>query len=95
MRVLVFPGGSQLGLEVNRSLRYCKDIELFCANSNVSNHARYIYRNYIAASNITDENWLRKINEIIGKFKIDFVYPANDDVMMKLSENRDFIQILC
>jgi hypothetical protein len=45
-RVLVFPGGTEIGLEINKSLRDCKEVELFSAGDDVSNHAPFVFRHH-------------------------------------------------
>lgn len=43
LSVLVFPGGTEIGLEIWRSLKDCKEIRLYSAGSEVSNHAPYVF----------------------------------------------------
>jgi len=77
--VLVFPCGSEIGLEIYRSLRYEKFINLIGA-STVSDHGAYIYENYLEGIRKED------IKELVKKIKIDYIFPAHDDTMCYLSK---------
>lgn len=89
--VLVFPCGSEIGLEIHNALKYSKDFNLF-GGSSVDDHGKYVYKNYIEGIPfIDDENFIDFINEIIKKFSIDLIYPAHDDVVLKLSEEKNNI----
>jgi len=87
-KVLIFPGGTEIGLEINKALRNCKDIILYSANSNVSNHAPYVFRNYFIVPDIKSKNWLKELNKIIVNKQIDYIYPAYDDIIIALAENQ-------
>jgi len=86
-RVLVFPGCTEIGLEIWKSLRYCKDIALCSAASDVSNHAPYVFKNHFAVSDVHSHNWIDILGEVVSKHEIDFIFPAHDDVVVALAEN--------
>lgn len=87
--VLVFPCGSEIGLEIHNALKYSKDFKLF-GGSSVDDHGKFVYQNYIPdIPFIDDENLLGYLNQTIEKFGIDLIYPAHDDVVLKLSEIKD------
>lgn len=90
--VLVFPGGTEIGLEICKSLQYCKDIKLFSAGSNVSNHAPFIFQNHFVIPDIYSVNWIEAINEIIAAHAIDYIFPAYDDVILTLAQNSEKIK---
>jgi predicted ATP-grasp superfamily ATP-dependent carboligase len=93
INVLVFPCGSEIGLEIHNSLKWSTHINLFGASSVHSNHGRFVYKNYYEELPfITDSNFIKEINQIIVKYKINFLYPANDDTILFLSENREKIK---
>jgi len=46
-RVLVFPCGSEIGLEINKALGHSIHFELIGASSVPSNHGKFVYKNYI------------------------------------------------
>ncbi|MBS7334549.1 MAG: ATP-grasp domain-containing protein, partial [Weeksellaceae bacterium] len=86
LNILVFPCGSEIALELHRSLKYSRHITLFGANS-IDDHGKFIYENYI--DNVpfyNSDNFLQKINEIVKKYNIDAIYPAMDSVIAKFSE---------
>lgn len=93
MRVLVFPGGTEIGLEINRAMRDCKDVELFSAGSDVTNHAPFVYRNHAVLPSIHEKGWLDSLNALITRWGIDYLYPAYDDIIIALAEHRE--QIRC
>jgi hypothetical protein len=45
-KILVFPCGSEIALEVHRALKDQKDIELIGASS-VDDHGKFVFDNYI------------------------------------------------
>lgn len=92
IKILVFPCGSEIGLEIHRSLQWCKNIALYGASSATSNHGKCVYKNYIEdIPFINDPQFLSKLNEVIRENKIDFVYPAHDSVVLTLAENQDLL----
>tara|TARA_R110002073_G_scaffold128999_1_gene274969 strand:+ start:18941 stop:20233 length:1293 start_codon:yes stop_codon:yes gene_type:complete len=86
--VLVFPGGTENGLEIYKSLRYCKEVRLFSASSSVKNHAEYVYKNHFEISNVFSDGWVNELNAVIGEHNINFLFPANDIVIDALIEKR-------
>lgn len=93
-RVLVFPCGSEIGLEVYRAVQHCKDFTLIGGNS-VDDHGRFVYENYIDDIPFVDDvNFIQKINDIIEKYDIDLIVPAHDSVVLKLSQNFDKINAI-
>src|SRR5436305_434222 len=91
LRVLVFPGGTEIGLEIHKALSQCKDISLFSAGLDVSNHAPYVYAQHFLIPNIRSSNWIDRLNQIIGQHNIDYVYPAYDDVLTALTQHAEQI----
>jgi hypothetical protein len=90
--VLVFPGGTEIGLEIQRALRHCKDICLFSAGSDVSNHAPYVFARHVVVPSINDPVWIERLNQIIVEQKIDYIIPAYDDVLVALAQNASDIR---
>jgi len=87
-KVLVFPCGSEISLEIARSLKYNKHFELFGANS-VDDHGKYVYENYIGnVANVDDKNFISDISKICRKNKIDYIFPAHDSVVLKLAKHQ-------
>ncbi len=85
INILVFPCGSEIGLEIHRSLRYSNHINLVGANS-VNDHGRFVYKNYIGGIPFyDDENFVHYLKNIIAAHQIDAIYPAMDTVISRLS----------
>ena len=85
--ILIFPGGTEIGLEIWNSLKDCKELNLFSAGSNVSNHAPFVFRNHSIIPDVDHEGWIDPLNNIIKKFNIDYIIPAHDDVIVALALN--------
>lgn len=91
INVLVFPCGSEIGLEIYRSLNFSMNINLIGASS-VSDHGKFTYKNYIdGVPFISDENFEEEILKIVKKYKIDCIYPTMDSVITKLKSNENKI----
>lgn len=87
--ILVFPCGSEVGLEINKSLKDISFITLF-GGASVTDHGMWEYENYIPnVPHISDSDFVNKLNSIIDIYDIDFILPALDAVVLKLSEVRD------
>jgi hypothetical protein len=83
--ILVFPCGSEIGLEVHRSLQYSVHINLIGANS-VDDHGRFVYANYVnSVPFVDDPAFIPAIRAIVAAHNIDAIYPAMDAVITKLS----------
>jgi hypothetical protein len=84
--ILVFPCGSEIGLELYRSLQWSTHFNLIGGNS-ISDHGKYLYQNYVNdIPFITEPDFNKKFNQVIKKCNIDFIFPANDIVLFKLSQ---------
>lgn len=84
MNVLVFPCGSEIGLEIHRSLVNKKGITLF-GMSSVDDHGRYVYENYIGGCPMINEHgFVEFAMRVIDQNKIDVIYPANDATLLIL-----------
>jgi hypothetical protein len=90
-RVLVFPAGTEIGLEIYASLKNCKNIALFGAGEDISNHARFAYPEYHTIPNIHTAHWLDELISICHSLRISHIFPAHDDVIVALSEAREKI----
>lgn len=89
--VLVFPCGSEIGLEVYRALKYSKDFHLI-GGSSTDDHGKFVYEDYISGIPfVDDEEFIEKINKIIENNKIDLIIPAHDSVVLKLAKFSDSV----
>jgi predicted ATP-grasp superfamily ATP-dependent carboligase len=91
--ILVFPCGSEIGLEIHNALKYSMHVELFGASS-IDDHGKFVYKNYIGGVPFVDEpSFINSINKIVKENNIDFIYPAHDSVVLQLAKNRE--KVVC
>lgn len=90
-RVLVFPAGTEIGLEIYNALRHCKEVELYAAGQNCSNHAKFVYSEYFVLPSIYEAGWLEALIGLVNKYQIDYIFPAYDDIILALSKVVDQI----
>lgn len=86
-KILIFPAGTEIGLEIYQSLKNCKEVKLFGAGQAVSNHAPFVYERYYELPSIHEHDWLSRLVLLCRELKIDYIFPAYDDVIVSLSEN--------
>lgn len=80
--ILVFPCGSEIAMEIFQSLKYTRFIQLF-GGSSVDDHGQYVYQNYIGGlPYFNAPDFVEKLNKIIDKYQIDYIFPAHDDVVL-------------
>ena len=92
INILVFPCGSEVALEIHRSLKDIPFITLWGASS-VADHGKYLYKNYMEDLPMIDsEDFIKRFNEILVEKEIDYIYPAMDQVAEVLSAHRDQLQ---
>jgi hypothetical protein len=95
--ILIFPCGSEPGLEICRSLKYSKHFEIF-GGSSVDNHGKFVYKNYIGnIPFIDEENFIVELKEIIKNYHINAIYPTLDNVVNILAQNEKELncKIIC
>ncbi|WP_166461114.1 ATP-grasp domain-containing protein [Flavicella sediminum] len=92
--ILVFPCGSEIGLEIHRSLKYSRHLNLI-GGSSVEDHGKFIYNRCI--ENIpfyNSDDFISKLKVIIEEQSIDAIYPTMDAVISKVSEASDVLGCL-
>lgn len=88
IHVLVFPCGSEIGLEIHAALRQAKDIVLHGASS-VDDHGEFVYRRYRRiAADTGSGDLVAELNALIDAWGIDLVVPAHDGVIPLLAAQR-------
>lgn len=86
-KVLIFPAGSEIGMEINNALKYSTHFEVFGLTS-VSDHSEYVYKNFICGIPYYSEpNFIDKLNSIIAENQINYIYPAYDDVQLYMMQH--------
>ena len=89
--ILVFPCGSEIALEIYRSVNKSLHFNLI-GGSSVDDHGKFVYENYIdGIPFITEENFIPTMKKIVQKYSIDAIYPAMDAVIEILKKYEDEI----
>jgi predicted ATP-grasp superfamily ATP-dependent carboligase len=89
-QVLIFPAGSEIGLEIFNSLKYSHHVEVFGA-SGKSDHASFVYENdhYIEdALYVNRADFIERFNHVLCEHQIEYVYPTHDTVACFLAEHQ-------
>lgn len=90
--VMIFPAGSEIGLEINRALKYSKFVKVYGATS-VRDHSEMVYENLITdIPFLGKDNLIEKLNVCIQECAIDYIYPAYDAIQIYLMEHQDEIR---
>ena len=88
-KVFVFPCGSEIGLEINRSLSYSTFFELI-GGSSVDDHGRFAYGQHLnGLPFIDDPVLLLHLKEIISSYQIELIIPALDSVVVQFARWAD------
>jgi hypothetical protein len=86
-RVLIFPGGTEIGLEIRQALVWCKDVELFSAGAPISSHAPFVFARHFPLPMVGDPGWLKALHELVAAQGITHLFPAHDDALLALAEH--------
>lgn len=87
--ILVFPCGSEIGLDIYSSVCYSTYFHLIGASS-VDDHGKYEYEDYISdIPFVTDKDFIPVMKRIVKERKIDAIYPAMDLVITILKEHEN------
>jgi len=89
--VLVFPAGTEIGLEILQALKRCKEVRLFGAGQDIPNHAKFAYPEYHNIPSIHEEDWLDRLVELCRRLSIDYIIPAYDDVIVALARQQSHL----
>ncbi|MEN1941725.1 ATP-grasp domain-containing protein [Luteimonas sp. MJ174] len=86
--MLVFPAGTEIGLEIHAALYGFHDIRIFGAGEPESSPARFVFAEYHEVRNVHTEGWLEQLVALCKKLQIHYIFPAHDDVVVALSAER-------
>lgn len=79
-RLLVFPCGSEIGLEIHRAMRHSGHFELV-GGASTDDHGRFVYEEYVGNLPFHDDPvFPARMAEVIRERRIDAVYPTMDAV---------------
>ena len=91
INVGVFPSGSEVSLEVSRSLKYSKDINLIGLGS-TSDYGQVAFENNISTLPFfTKPNFISSLNKAVKSLNIRFLIPGMDEVAYFLKSNEEEI----
>jgi hypothetical protein len=91
LRVFLFPCGSEISLEVQRSLKNIRDLDLI-GGSSIDDHGKFSFDEYIGGiPYITSDEFIPFVKKIVREKSIDFIYPCMDIVIAKMKENEEEI----
>ena len=86
-KILVFPCGSEIALEIYRSVKNSIHFDLIGASS-VEDHGKFVFDQYIGGLPfITEPSFIDAVKKIVEVEKIDAIYPAMDAVIEILKKN--------
>lgn len=88
-RVLIFPAGTEIGLELNAALRTERGVELYGASGPVCHGQRVFARYKSGLPYVTDPAFETTFRQLLLDWKIDAVFPAHDDAILALATMRD------
>jgi len=86
-RVLIFPGGTEIGLEIRQSLAWCKEVMLFSAGAPVSSHAPFVFSRHFSLPMVGERGWLQELQKVVADQSITHIFPAHDDALLALAEH--------
>jgi hypothetical protein len=90
VRALVFPAGSEIGLEIHASLKYSHHVELYGA-SGKSDHASFVYEPYHYHEDpelyVDRPDFIERLNALVSRWGIRYIYPTHDTVACFLAEH--------
>jgi hypothetical protein len=97
INVLIFPAGTEIGREIYLSLRNEKNINLVLAGADYDSHARHYACEYHVVPDVTHQDGLPVLQALLVQESIDYIFPAHDDALLFLSENREVLSatVLC
>jgi len=89
--VLIFPAGSEIGLEIYHALKYSHHVEVFGA-SGKSDHASFLYEEgrYVedASLYVDQAHFIERLNGHLRRLNIEFIYPTHDTIAVFLAEHQ-------
>jgi carbamoyl-phosphate synthase large subunit len=86
-RVLIFPGGTEIALELREALRHCKEAVLVAAGSPGVSHADFAFARNHPLPAVHEPRWLEALRTLVRREAITHIFPAHDDALLALAEH--------
>ena len=94
-RIMVFPCGSEIGLEIQRALSWNKHFILIGASGSDPNHGPFVFKHYFDGLPFHNEpDFIEKVKDFVDAHAIDVIFPANDSVQLQLARHADELDCL-
>ncbi len=82
--ILVFPAGTEIGLEIERSLRDIRHFNVIGATS-IPDHSDYVYERMAEPLPMfNEEAFKQELVCLVQRSQIDYIFPAHDDLVALL-----------
>ncbi|WP_082492978.1 ATP-grasp domain-containing protein [Acidovorax sp. Leaf160] len=88
-KVLIFPAGTEIGLEMFAALKGCRNMRLFAAGEDISNHARHLYPEYHVLPHVSHPTFAPAMADLCRRLGISHILPAHDDALTALTTLRE------
>jgi len=89
--ILIFPAGTEIGLEINEAIRQCKEVNVFGGGIGAIGNTPFAYANFYPLPAINESGWLDELSSLCIKLEIDYIFPAHDDVVVALAREQHHI----
>lgn len=93
-KILVYPCGTEIGLEIYKAMHNSIHYTLFGGSSSYD-HGRFVYERHIDnlpfINDQSTEDEIIAFNNMIKNYGFDFIYPAMDGVLTIFSKYRDLL----
>jgi hypothetical protein len=87
VNILVFPCGSEIGLEIHRAFDGIKGVTLV-GGSSVADHGRFVFQRYREGlPDVDDVSFVPELRKLISEEDIQFFFPAHDSVVLKCARH--------
>ena len=89
---LVYPGGTEIGLEIARSLKLCKEARVLSAGLG-GTAADYFFNNHHDVASVNAEGWLDELKTVLEREGVTHIIPAHDEVILPLVRAQDALGV--
>jgi len=89
--ILVFPCGSEIGLEIYRSMKFSRHFNLI-GGSSVDDHGKFVFDDYIDRIPFHDNpDFIGFLADVVKQYNIDAIYPSMDGVAATIKSNENML----